>query len=138
MGVVVRTVHQAVLAAAVTTGVVAAVRHRSSTSKAVMPETAAPAPAALTPKPRATKTTAAPKSTEKKSSSAKSRTATTRTAKPRAAKPRSVKATAVAVPAQRHSGIDELGLRVDDLVVTEHDAQDARLFDALDWTARAS
>jgi hypothetical protein len=39
------------------------------------------------------------------------------------------------VPQQR-SGLEELGLRVEDLVVAEHDAQDARLFDALDWSPR--
>ena len=87
-----RSVHQAVLAVAVT-GVVAAVRHRSSTSKATMPR-ATPA------------------------------TKTSTTARRKAA-----------VPAQRRSEIEQLGLRVEELVVAEHDAQDARLFDALEWSA---
>jgi hypothetical protein len=95
-GVIMRSVHQAVLAVAVT-GVVAAVRHRSSTSKATMP--------------RAT---------------ARTTSRTTTGAPPRRR----------AVPAQRRSEIEELGLRVEELVVAEHDAQDARLFDALEWSAR--
>ena len=40
----------------------------------------------------------------------------------------------VVVPAQRRSELEELGLQVEDLAVAEHDAQDARLFDALDWS----
>jgi hypothetical protein len=36
-----------------------------------------------------------------------------------------------AVPAQRRSEIDQLGLGVEELVVADHEAQDARLFDAL-------
>ena len=40
-----------------------------------------------------------------------------------------------AVPAQRRSEIEELGLRVEELVVADHEAQDARLFHALEWSA---
>lgn len=54
-----------------------------------------------------------------------------RSAKPRAAKPVPRAPQRAAVPAQRRSELEELGLRVDDLVVAEHEAQDARLFEAL-------
>jgi hypothetical protein len=37
------------------------------------------------------------------------------------------------VPAQRVSGIEALGLGVEDLAVAEHDERDARLVEALDW-----
>jgi hypothetical protein len=39
----------------------------------------------------------------------------------------------VALPAQRGRGLAELGLRVEDPLIEEHEARDARLFDALDW-----
>jgi len=37
------------------------------------------------------------------------------------------------VPAQRPSGLELLGLTVEELAVDDHEARDARLFDALDW-----
>lgn len=40
------------------------------------------------------------------------------------------------VPQQRRSGLDDLGLRVADLVVLEEDARDARLCRALDRASR--
>jgi hypothetical protein len=44
-------------------------------------------------------------------------------------------ASAGAVPDQRQTGIEELGLGVDELVLADHEAQDARLFDALEWAS---
>jgi hypothetical protein len=84
------------LAVAVT-GFVAAISHRSSTSKVTMPRTAAPS----------------------------RRSATRRTTR---SKPD--------VPAQRRSELEELGLRVDDLAVAEHEAQDTRMCDALERATR--
>ena len=42
-----------------------------------------------------------------------------------------------AVPAQRRSGLDELGLQVDDLVLGEHAARDERLWAALERPSRS-
>jgi hypothetical protein len=42
------------------------------------------------------------------------------------------------VPAQRRSGLALLGLdEADDVVVAEHEAQDDRMFQALDWRTTA-
>ena len=51
-------------------------------------------------------------------------------------KARAKRAVPPRVPAQRRSEIEELGLGVEELLVAEHEAQDARLFDALEWFAR--
>jgi hypothetical protein len=57
----------------------------------------------------------------------------TRTAKP--TRTTTPPATAAAVPGQRQSRIEELGLGAEELVLADHEAQDARLFDALGWAA---
>jgi hypothetical protein len=59
-------------------------------------------------------------------------TRTTRTTRTSSAVSGRRKAT---VPAQRRSEIEALGLGVEELVVAEHEAQDARLFHALEWSA---
>ena len=41
------------------------------------------------------------------------------------------------VPQQRRIGLDDLGMRVADLVVPEEDARDARLWQALDRASRS-
>ena len=63
-----------------------------------------------------------------------SRTARTRTGTPKKAAPR--RAPVKKIPAQRASEIDNLGLRVEELEVDTHAAQDDRLFAALEWAAR--
>ena len=40
------------------------------------------------------------------------------------------------VPAQRTTGIEALGLGVEDLEESAHDEQDARLVEALEWPGR--
>ena len=52
---------------------------------------------------------------------------------PRQRRPKQQESRQSAVPAQRPSELEQLGLAVEELPVDEHEARDARLHDALDW-----